>query len=96
VNESFSEAYEQSIERKQIAEQDALASKNKLEQVKFEAEQRIAQAEAEAKAIQIQAQAITQQGGQNYVQLKAVEKWNGVLPNYMMANSPVPFLNLTR
>jgi hypothetical protein len=38
-----------------------LAQKNKLEQVKYEAEQRVAQAKAEAEAIKIQAQAIIQQ-----------------------------------
>jgi len=96
VDESFSDAFELAIERKQIAEQDALTAKNKLEQVKFEAEQRVAEAEAEARAIQIQAQAITQQGGQNYVQLKAVEKWNGVMPTYITSGSPLPFVNLTR
>ncbi len=96
IDESFSDAYEQAIERKQIAEQDALTAKNKLEQVKFEADQRVAQAEAEAKAIKIQAEAIQQQGGENYVQLKAVEKWNGVLPTYSTAGAPLPFLNVVK
>lgn len=96
VDESFSDAYEASIERKQVAQQDALTAQNKLEQVRFEAEQRVTQAEAEAQAIKIQAEAITQQGGSNYVQLKAVEKWNGILPQYMTADAPLPFLNVTR
>jgi len=96
VDESFSDAYEASIERKQVAQQDALTAQNKLEQVKFEAEQRVAQAAAEAEAIRIQAEAITQQGGANYVQLKAVEKWNGILPTYMTADAPLPFLNIAR
>ncbi|MEY4723513.1 MAG: hypothetical protein RLZZ324_1026 [Candidatus Parcubacteria bacterium] len=96
VNESFSDAFEQSIERKQIAEQDALTSKNKLEQVKFEAEQRVTEAQAEAEAIKIQAAAITQQGGANYVQLKAVEKWNGTLPTYMTGGASVPFLDVVK
>ena len=43
--------------------------------VKFEKEQRIAQAQGEAEAIRIQAQAITQQGGESYVNLKWVEAW---------------------
>ena len=38
------------------------------------AEQRVAQATAEATAIKIQAEAITQQGGQDYVALKTI-KW---------------------
>lgn len=93
VNFDFSEAYEKAIEAKQVAQQQALEAKNKLEQVKFEAEQRVAQATAEAEAIRIQAQAITQQGGEDYVQLKAIEKWKGEVPQYMMGNS-VPFINL--
>ena len=80
VNFDFSPEYEKAVEAKQVAQQDALTAKNKLEQVKFEAEQRVASATAEAKAIQIQAEAITQTGGAEYVNLKAVEKWNGILP----------------
>ena len=94
VNFDFSQSFNQAIEAKVTAEQNALAAKNKLEQVKFEKDQRIAQAQGEAEAIRIQAQAITQQGGENYVQLKAVEKWNGVLPVQMIPNATVPFLNL--
>lgn len=93
VNFDFSNSYEKAIEEKQVAQQDALKAKNKLEQVKFEAEQRITQAKAEAEAIRIQAQAITQQGGSDYVQLKAIERWKGDVPQYMMGNS-VPFINL--
>jgi len=96
ANFDFTDEYEKAVERKQVAQQDALAQKNKLEQVKYEAEQRVAQAEAEAKAIQIQAQAITQQGGEDYVQLKAIEKWNGSLPTQMIPGGTVPFLNLTK
>ncbi len=75
------------------AEQNALAAKNKLEQVKFEAEQRIAQAQAEAEAIRIQAEAIQNQGGAEYVNLKAIEKWDGKLPVYSLG-SATPFINL--
>ena len=93
VNFDFSSSFNAAIESKVTAEQNALASKNKLEQVKYEAEQRITEAKGEAEAIRIQAQAIQQQGGAEYVNLKAVEKWNGTLPQYMMGNS-VPFVNL--
>lgn len=94
TNFKFSDSFNQAIEAKVTAEQNALAAKNKLDQVKYEADQRIAQAEGEAKAISIQAQAITQQGGAEYVNLKSVEKWNGVLPTYMMSGGAVPFINL--
>lgn len=94
VNFDFSEQFNASIERKVTAEQDALASENKLKQVEFEAKQQIEKAKAEAETIRIQAQAITQQGGKDYVQLKAIERWNGGLPQYMLGNSTVPFITI--
>lgn len=96
VNFDFSQSFNAAIEAKVTAEQTALAAKNKLEQVKFEAEQRVAQAKAEAEAIRIQAQAITQQGGAEYVNLKAVEKWDGKLPQYMLGGGATPFINLNK
>ena len=96
VNFDFSQSFNQAIEAKVTAEQNALAAKNKLEQVKFEKEQRIAQAQGEAEAIKIQAQAITQQGGEDYVNLKAVDKWDGKLPTQMIPNATLPFINLNK
>lgn len=93
VNFNFSESFNAAIEAKVTAEQEALAAKNKLEQVKFEAEQRISQARGEAEAIRIQAEAIQNQGGKEYVELKAIEKWSGNLPQYMMGES-IPFINV--
>lgn len=93
---SFSEGFNKSIEAKVTAEQRALESKNKLEQVKYEAEQKITQAKAEAESIRIQAEAINSQGGEDYVQLQAIAKWNGVLPTQMIPGATVPILNLTR
>lgn len=94
VDFNFSASFNQAIEAKVTAEQNALAAKNKLEQVKYEAEQRIATAKGEAEAIKIQAEAIQTQGGAAYVQLKALEKWNGILPTYMMGGQSVPFINI--
>lgn len=94
VNFSFSESFNTAIESKVRAEQDALASKNKLEQTKYEAEQKLVSAKAEAESIRIQAEAITQQGGDNYVELKKVEKWDGKLPVQMIPGTTIPFLNL--
>jgi regulator of protease activity HflC (stomatin/prohibitin superfamily) len=92
TNFSFSRAFDSAIEAKQTAEQNALKAKNDLDRIKIEAQQKIAMAEAEAKTIQIQAQAIKEQGGAEYVQLKAIEKWNGQLPQVSGANTP--FINL--
>lgn len=94
VNFNFSKAFDEAIELKVTAEQNALAQKNKLEQVKYEAEQTIAKAKAEAESIKIQSEAIMSQGGENYVNMKAVEKWNGVLPAQMIPNATLPFINL--
>lgn len=94
IDFQFSKEFDKAIENKVTAEQNAFAAKNKLEQVKYEADQKVTSAEAEAKAIQIQAQAITQQGGKDYVSMKAVEKWNGTLPQYMLPNGTVPFIDV--
>lgn len=71
----FSQSFNAAIEAKVTAEQTALASKNKLEQVKYEAQQQIEQAKAQAESIRIQAQAVTQQGGKDYVQLQWIQAW---------------------
>ena len=92
----FSTTFNAAIEAKVTAEQRALEAKNKLEQVKYEAEQVVAKAKADAESIRIQAQAVTQQGGKDYVQLQAIEKWDGKLPAQMIPNASVPFLDLTR
>lgn len=94
TNFDFSPSFNQAIEAKVTAEQQALQSKNKLEQKKYEAEQIVVTAKAQAEAIKIQAEAITQQGGDNYVQLQAIEKWDGKLPQQFVPGSSVPFLNL--
>ena len=93
VNFGFSPEYQKAIEAKVIATQSKLKAEQDLERIKVEAESRIAEAQGEAKAIAIQAQAINSQGGAQYVQLKAIEKWDGNLPNTMMGNT-VPFINV--
>jgi regulator of protease activity HflC (stomatin/prohibitin superfamily) len=77
INFDFSPEFNASIEKKVTAQQDALASENKLKQVQFEAEQRISQAKGEAEAIRIQAQAIQSQGGADYVKLQWIRAWGG-------------------
>lgn len=94
VNFEFSESFDQAIELKVTAEQNALASKNKLEQIKYEAEQAVVTAKGEAEAIRIQAEAINSQGGADYVQLQAIEKWNGVLPSQFIPGQVLPFINV--
>ena len=83
LNLDFSESYNQAIEKKVTAEQEALAEKNRLEKIKAEAEQKIVKAEAEAEAIRIQSEAIQKQGWEAYIKLKYIEKWNWQLPTTM-------------
>lgn len=94
TNFEFSKAFSDAIESKVTAVQNAEAQKNKLEQVKYEAQQTIETAKATAEAQRIQSQALAAQGGEDFVALKAIEKWNGVLPVQMIPNATVPFLNL--
>lgn len=100
VNFDFSSAYEKAVEEKQVSQQNALKAENDLKRIKVEAEQRIAQAEAEARAIQVQSNAAD---NDKYIQLKsieaqvkAIEKWNGVLPTQMIPSATLPFLNLVK
>lgn len=92
----FSPSFNEAVEAKVKAEQDALASKNKLEQTKYEAEQKVVTATADAESIRIQAEAVTSQGGADYVRLKAIEKWNGSVPTTMVPNATVPFIDMNR
>ena len=91
TNFEFSESFNRAIEAKVTAEQDALASKNKLEQTKYEAEQTLVKAKAEAESIRIQAAALDQ--NQDLVSLRAVEKWDGHLPAYYSGDS-LPFIQI--
>jgi regulator of protease activity HflC (stomatin/prohibitin superfamily) len=93
TNFSFSRAFDEAIEAKQTAEQNALKAKNDLDRIKVEAEQKITMAQAEAETIRIQAQAIKEQGGEEYVKMKAIEKWNGVLPQYT-GGGTMPFISI--
>jgi len=93
TNFSFSKAFDEAIEAKQTAEQNALKAKNDLDRIKVEAEQKVAMAQAEAEAIRIQAQAIKEQGGEEYVKMKAIEKWNGILPQYT-GGGAMPFITV--
>jgi len=94
TNFEFSAEFSKAIEAKVTATQNAEAAKNKLEQVKYEKEQAVVTAQGVAEAQRIQAQSLAAQGGSDFVQLKAIEKWDGHLPSQMIPGSTVPFVNL--
>jgi hypothetical protein len=74
------------------AEQQALAAKNKLEQIKFEADQKIAEARGKAEAMTIESNAL--KSNPQILELRALEKWNGTLPQ--VTGSAIPFINLPK
>ena len=87
VNFEFSKVFNDAIEAKVTAEQQALAAKNKLEQIKFEAEQRVAEAKGKAEAITIESNAL--RSNPQILELRALEKWNGVLPQVTSGGTPL-------
>ena len=101
IDIQYSDSFTRAIEAKVTAEQDALAAKNKLAQVEFEAQQRAAraegdaqatriEAEAKAKAIEIEAAALRQ--NKDLLDLRAIEKWDGKLPQ--ITSGATPFVNI--
>ena len=94
VNFGFSAEYQKAIEAKVIATQQKQKAEQDLARIEVEAKSRVAQAEGEAKAISIQAQAIQSNGGQNYVQLQWIEKWNGQLPQTMLGSDTKMLMNV--
>ena len=77
MNIKFSKQFDQAIEEKLVAEQQALKAKRDLERIKTEAEQKIATAKAEAESLRIQKTEVTPY----MVQLRWIEKWDGHLPH---------------
>lgn len=86
VNFGFSHSFDAAIEAKVTAEQNAIAAKNLLEQKKYEADQLVATAQGKAKAMQEESAAL--QKNPQILQLRALEKWDGVLPRVMSGVTP--------
>jgi regulator of protease activity HflC (stomatin/prohibitin superfamily) len=74
------------INNKIANEQHALAAQAQVATVQAEAQQRIAQAEGEAKAIQVQGD--TLRSNPEVLRLRAIEKWDGKLPQVMSGATP--------
>lgn len=92
VNFNFSKSFNDAIENKVTAEQDALAAKNKLEQKRYEAEQVVVTAKGAAEALRVTAAAIA--ASPSVLKLEAIKKWDGTLPRYMGGNAPIPFIDV--
>jgi len=103
---AFSEEFNRAIEAKVKAEQEALQAKNekirRVTQAEAAASERQLAADAEAYSTEVQskarAEAIKREAealtdNPELIQLRAVEKWDGVLPR-MQGSSAIPFLNV--
>jgi regulator of protease activity HflC (stomatin/prohibitin superfamily) len=95
VNFAFSPSFTQAIEAKVGAEQQKLKAERDLMRIQVEAEQKIASAKAEAESLRLQKEQVTP----TLIELRrienerrAIEKWNGVLPN--VTGGTVPFINV--
>ncbi len=85
-------ALEANIKAAANAQFEIQKQKNQLEVTKLEAERARVAAQGEADAIRIKAEAVAKQGGAEYVQLQAIQKWDGKLPNTMLPTGAVPFV----
>jgi len=103
-NIDFSDAYEQSVEQRMLAQVEIQKREENLRTTQVEAEIARTKAEGEANAIRLRGEAegaaIKARGdalraNADLVQLQAVEKWDGKLPTTMVPGSALPFLNLT-
>lgn len=91
----FSDAFNASIEAKQVAAQKALQAENDLRRIETEAKQKVAQAKAEAEALKLKKQEVTPELielKQIEIQEKALEVWDGKLPT--VTGGATPFIDL--
>ena len=96
VNLDFSQSYNDAIEAKQVAEQEAKKAEQELQKAKIEAEKKVVEAQAEAEALKVQKQEITA----DLLELrkieneaKWIEKWNGQLPTTTLGES-IPMVDI--
>jgi len=93
TNIDYTKDFNKAVEDKVTAIQRASEAKNKTVQVQEEANQKVIAAKAEAESMRIRSEALSQ--NKSLVDYEAVQKWNGVLPQYVMGGA-VPFMNLTK
>jgi regulator of protease activity HflC (stomatin/prohibitin superfamily) len=102
INETrVPDAVVQAINGKVAMIQESQKAEAEVRKTEAEAKQRVAQAQGEAAAKKLSADAeayfnktVAASITPEFVQYKALEKWNGELPQ-MMGSSAVPFVNLT-
>jgi len=88
TNFSFSSQFTEAIEKKQVAQQQALQATFVLQRIKVEAQQKVAQAQGQSEAQKLLQATLTPE----IIRLNAVQKWDGVLPKVVGGNGVIPFI----
>lgn len=91
TNIDYSDQFEKAVEDKVVAQQRAIEEANRTKQVEEQAKQIVEKAKADAQSISIRASALEKNG--KLVELEAVNKWDGKLPQYVLGNT-MPFINI--
>jgi prohibitin 2 len=84
---ALSRELEQAIEAKMVQQQEAEKAVFRMQQARTDAETLIIKAKADAESIRIQGEAL--ESAPKLVELKMVEKWNGVAPQVVGAGSNI-------
>jgi len=87
-NYEFPKEFNDAILATQVANQQNLQAKQLQEKAKTEAETALIVAQGLANAQKAQATTLTPE----YLQLQAINKWNGQLPQFLTPNAPLPFI----
>ncbi len=90
----FSEEFSKAIESKQTANQLAKKAENDLKRIMIEAKQKIESAKAEAESLRLQKQNVSKdliELRKIEAQMKAIEKWDGVMPR--VTGGALPFVS---
>lgn len=94
IDLEFSEEYNNAIEKKQVAEQQAKQAQYELEKAKVENEKKIANAKAEAEVMRLQNQEITDKTlalKELEIKEQLIQKWNGQYPSTMLGEQSLLF-----
>lgn len=89
VDMQYDAEFDNAIKNKVIAIQKAEQAHNETVQVQEQAKQVVITADADAQAMKIKSEALSQ--NQNLVAYEAVQKWDGVMPQYMMGGAGTIF-----
>ena len=87
-NYEFPKEFNDAILATQVANQQNLQAKQLQEKAKTEADTALIVAQGQANAQKAQATTLTP----DYLQLQAIQKWNGQLPQYLAPSAPLPFI----